>query len=138
MIRGVKRGDTDSISSRSNVNLGNDYYYKDLGVINEDEEIKVKDKINLDANIINNVNSELNDDNNFVPLVKETKKNMDLPSPSTNENILSPTSNFLSGNTSQLPMKVETSNNVNPDLEKLLQQREAYKAKINDIKESLL
>ena len=138
LIRGVKRRDTDSISSRSNVNLGNDYYYKDLGVINEDEEIKVKDKINLDANIINNVNSELNDDNNFVPLVKETKKNMDLPSPSTNENILSPTSNFLSGNTSQLPMKVETSNTVNPDLEKLLQQREAYKAKINDIKESLL
>ena len=136
------QGETTTISSKNNSRLPNDYYYKDLGVINEDEEIKVKGNINLEPTIPLNKN-DLNDDKNYIPLIKKTNQLSDIPSPSSQYNTISPIPekiNFLNENIpkEQEANQINISNASNNNLEQLLQQREIYKAKINDIKDSLL
>lgn len=136
------KGEIATISSKNNSRLPNDYYYKDLGVINEDEEIKIKGNLNLEPTIPLNKRN-LNDEKNYIPLIKKTNQLSDIPSPSSQYNTISPIPekmNFLSENTpkEQETNQINISNVTNNNLEQLLQQREIYKAKINDIKDSLL
>ena len=60
----------------SNSNRNNDYFFEDLGVINEKEEMKFKEQIDvphINVNKMNNPNY-INQDDNFIPISKAANK----------------------------------------------------------------
>jgi hypothetical protein len=119
----------DSNSKISAITGNNDNYYKDLGVINENEEYRIKTG---DAKIIN-TNSNLNNNFDF----NEGNNNF------LNENVnrfdytfKKDISNFENEENNN---NINNNNNNNiPNLQNLIEQNENYKAKIADIKDSLL
>ena len=132
LIRSV-RGNNELNSKFSEITGNNDNYYKDLGIINEKEEYKLKtgDMKNFNNNFKSS-NIDLNDPNNFIPLVKATEN--------TNDNIhkihIPYKSEMSIGNEEN--NNFDNNNNNNQSLQSLIQQNQDYKAKIDDIKNSLL
>lgn len=120
LIRSFKYGHhhNPNIDNKNN----KDAFYNDLGIINENEEIKIN-------NVIRN--------NNFTPLLN---KDNDTFKNTTNNNLIEVGEKIATPiqSSPNIANKVKSENEQKNDLELLLQQREMYKAKINDIKESLL
>ena len=130
LIRNVRGNYTNS--KMSAITGNNDNYYKDLGIINENEEFKLKTgDLNI-INIQNNKDVDLNDPNNFMPLIKDTE-NINDTFHKINTPYKSNISNFEVNNNFD-----ENSNNNQPTLQSLIQQNEDFKSKIDDIKNSLL
>ena len=130
LIRNVRGNYTNS--KMSAITGNNDNYYKDLGIINENEEFKLKTgDLNI-INIQNNKDVDLNDPNNFMPLIKDTE-NINDTIHKINTPYKSNISNFEVNNNFD-----ENSNNNQPTLQSLIQQNEDFKSKIDDIKNSLL
>jgi hypothetical protein len=123
---------TESKENKSVQPFNNDIYFKDLGIINENEELKISKNLN-DNNFLNVNSKEINNENknelnNFIPLLKKSdniNEEKDENFQTNNEIINSYNNN-------------NSSNEINQNLEQLLQQNEMYKAKINDIKDSLI
>ena len=123
---------TESKENKSVQPINNDIYFKDLGIINENEELKISKNLN-DNNFLNVNSKEINNEiknelNNFIPLLKKSdnvNEEKDDKNQTNNEIINSYNNN-------------NSSNEINQNLEQLLQQNEMYKAKINDIKDSLI
>lgn len=123
---------TESKENKSVQPFNNDIYFKDLGIINENEELKISKNLN-DNNFLNVNSKEINNENknelnNFIPLLKKSdniNEEKDEKFQTNNEIINSYNNN-------------NSSNEINQNLEQLLQQNEMYKAKINDIKDSLI
>ena len=128
------RGNNEINSKFSAITGNNDNYYKDLGIINEKEEYKLKtgDMKNYNSNS-KNYNIDLNDPNNFIPLVKATEN--------TNDDIhkihIPYKSEMSIGNEENNNFDNENKNNKS-SLQFLIQQNQDYKSKIDDIKNSLL
>ena len=127
------RGNNELNSKISAITGNNDNYYKDLGIINEKEEYKLKtgDMKNFNSNS-KNYNIDLNDPNNFIPLVKATEN--------TNDDIHKihiPYKSEMSIGNENNNFDNENENNKS-SLQFLIQQNQDYKSKIDDIKNSLL
>ena len=129
------RGNNELNSKISAITGNNDNYYKDLGIINENEEYKLKTgNMKNYNNNSNSYNIDLNDPNNFIPLVKATEN--------TNDNIhkihIPYKSEMSDGNEENNNFDNENNNYNKSSLQSLIQQNQDYKAKIDDIKNSLL
>ena len=124
LIRNVK-GNSDLNSKMSVITGNNDNYYKDLGIINENEEFRLKtgDMKNNFSVHSNSSNFNFgNNDNNDTNKIKFNNQS----GSSNNEH-------FENNNFNNIENNNETHN-----LKNLIQQNEDYKAKIADIKNSLL
>ena len=123
LIRNVK-GNSDINSKMSVITGNNDNYYKDLGIINENEEFRLKTgdmKNNFSVHSNSNFNFGNNDNND----TNQIKFNY--------QSGISNKDNFENNNFNNIENNNETHN-----LKNLIQQNEDYKAKIADIKNSLL
>ena len=128
----------DSNSKISAITGNNDNYYKDLGVINENEEYRIKtgDIKNFNTHSNSNNNFDLNEDNNNFMISNENPNRFDY---TFKKNI----SNFENEEINNNNINNTINNNINnnnnvPSLQSLIEQNENYKAKIADIKDSLL
>lgn len=130
LIRSYKANNSNAYNQKEIPGqMGNDILYNDLGVINENEEM----------NIRNNMTNQ----KKFNPKEDSIQKTM---SPGINEgyqneptgNIIGQEMKNISGGMGEISSIKENENEKMADIERLLQEREMYKAKINDIKDSLL
>ena len=130
LIRSARNYDANSKISAITGN--NDNYYKDLGVINENEEYRIKtgDVKNFNTHSNSNNNLDFNEDNNNLILSNEKDNKFEY----TFKKDISNLENEENNNNN---ININNNNNV-PSLQSLIEQNENYKAKIADIKDSLL
>ena len=124
LIRNVK-GNSDINSKMSVITGNNDNYYKDLGIINENEEFRLKTGDMKNNFSVHSNSSNFNFGNNDNNDTNQIKFNY--------QSGISNKDNFENNNFNNIENNNETHN-----LKNLIQQNEDYKAKIADIKNSLL